>query len=70
MFVLLQAIVNSCIAWKQIYLSLGAVVSKGQADMLEIISHDKLRDCEWGEELFLNLKVTGWASLTDHVREG
>lgn len=67
MFVLLQALVNSCIAWKT-SLSLIAVMSKGQADMLESISHDKVRDCEWGEELFLNLKVAGWASLTDHVR--
>jgi len=48
---------------------LRAVVSKGQADMLESISHDKVKDREWCEELFLNLKVTGWASLTDHVRE-
>lgn len=36
---------------------LRAGLSKGQVDMLENISRDKVRDCE---ELFLNLKATSW----------
>lgn len=48
---------------------LQAGLSKWQVVMLESISR-KVRDCEQCEKLFLNLKVTGWTSLTDHMREG
>lgn len=40
-----------------LYPVLRAGLSKGQVDMLENISRDKVRDCE---ELFLNLKATSW----------
>lgn len=68
MFVLLASHCKQLHSMENKSVSLGAVVSKGQADMLESISRDKVRDCEWSEELFLNSKVTGWASLTGHVR--